>query len=383
MRRLFGLLGVGVLLAALRSGAAVAATVPTVAVSALGVRSSDFSTRVFEQLFGESSDHHASIVAELGDRFGESPLRRYALRVVQSEGPNSAATPVRLADNGNRIYRLAQLPQPLLTLSDVTAEVPPPKRIKAPSAKSSAPAPSLQAPLVGYYKATFPESNADSADLSLPQSAEPKSSEPAAVATPVPAQRAPEERSATSPPVKVGPVQLRTHMEGIQSQSSSASDQALGGGATFNVRAGSRQAAVDLSSRFEHVTLTSPAQSGSSFDATANWATGSDGVPMLVPAYADVNRQTLSAGLAVPVLRNLTAGLQYDTQHLFGGYGLGGTSPVDARNDIYGAQLTFQLPHSDSAAISLSAKQYRYQDNILPQSAFIETAAGVNFTVKF
>jgi hypothetical protein len=109
---------------------------------------------------------------------------------------------------------------------------------------------------------------------------------------------------------------------------------------------------------------------------------------MLVPQYADVNRQTLSAGLAVPVVRNLTAGVQYDTQHLFGGYaltgnGLAGLSTLDARNDIYGAQLTFQLPHSDSEAISLSAKQYRYQDDIIPSNAFTETSAGLNFTVKF
>ena len=48
----------------------------------------------------------------------------------------------------------------------------------------------------------------------------------------------------------------------------------------------------------------------------------------------------------------------------------------------YGGKLTFAIPHS-SSSLSISACQYRYQDNIAPANTFHQTREDVNFTVKF
>ncbi|HVA29104.1 MAG TPA: hypothetical protein VNF68_13055, partial [Candidatus Baltobacteraceae bacterium] len=78
----------------------------------------------------------------------------------------------------------------------------------------------------------------------------------------------------------------------------------------------------------------------------------------------------------------LTGTFQVDSQHLLGGYGMPGLGNLDANNTVYGARVTFQLPKSASA-ISLSAQQLHYQDNIVPANAFVQTSANVDFTIKF
>jgi hypothetical protein len=370
VRRVFGVLAIGVLLASLWPAIA-AAQQPVLAAPSVNL-----SKQIFRDLFGEAGDHRASLVAESGNALGESPLREFAFHVSAREVVHASAAPsFDLPDLSDRIYALATFARPPLTLSD-------------PSVAPHVIAP--HAPLVGYYHPERPEPSAAPETFDFPRLtrpglgvfADPQSRD--VVASVNRSSLTSVGHEAVSPQVRVGRVRLQTHVESSQSGSSpSALSQSLGGGATIDVRAGSRQAAVDVSSRFEHVTMDAPVQSGSSFDATANWVIGVDGVPMLAPMYADVNRQTLSAGLAVPVFRNLTANVRYDQEHLFGGYGSSyGISSLDARNDVYGAALTFQLPHSASA-ISLSAKQYRYQDNIVSQNAFTQTSAGLNFTVKF
>jgi hypothetical protein len=148
------------------------------------------------------------------------------------------------------------------------------------------------------------------------------------------------------------------------------------------VRAGRRNLGVDLSSQLEHVTLNAPQFSASNGNAAPTVGLAGDNLPVFVPAYADVSAHTLSTGLTVPVSRSLTANLQYDTQHLMGAYGVPGASNLDANNTIYGAQLTFQLPRSASA-ISFSAHQYHFQDNLVPSNAVTQTNANLNFIVKF
>ncbi|MBV8283698.1 MAG: hypothetical protein JO175_03555, partial [Candidatus Eremiobacteraeota bacterium] len=51
-------------------------------------------------------------------------------------------------------------------------------------------------------------------------------------------------------------------------------------------------------------------------------------------------------------------------------------------DNAYGGGLTFALPHS-SSTLSLSAYQYRYQDNILPANSLSQTRENLDFTVKF
>ncbi len=157
-------------------------------------------------------------------------------------------------------------------------------------------------------------------------------------------------------------------------------DTAYGGGATFDARIGKQQLGLDLSSHTEHVTLNQPVFDSSSLSGQSNFEL-SNNLPVFVPAYADINKQTLSAGVAVPVSRRLTASVQVDAQHLIGGYGTPGLTNLDANNMIYGARLTYQL--KGTSAISFSANQFHYQDNLIPLNAFNQTSANLNFTVKF
>ncbi len=105
-------------------------------------------------------------------------------------------------------------------------------------------------------------------------------------------------------------------------------------------------------------------------------------LPVFVPAYAGVNRSDLGANFAVPVTSRLLFGLGYNTEHLVTGYGMPTyLDGLDARNDTYSGNLTFFFPRL-SSAVSLSAQQYRYQDNLVP-AEFTQLREDLNLTVKF
>jgi hypothetical protein len=199
---------------------------------------------------------------------------------------------------------------------------------------------------------------------------------------------APNQVSAVSLPVamRLGHMRVQTRFEGAQAQDPALSlnDQSSGLGANFDVRAGRRNVNVDVDSSFEHLTRNDEtAFASSNFDGTSTLQVPQgDQLPVLVPAFADVSKHTVTTGVAVPVARRLTFGLQYDAQHLQGGYGVPGLSNLDAQSNTYGANLTLALPHTASA-ITLSAKQYRYQDNLVPTNTFTSARADLNFTVKF
>lgn len=193
----------------------------------------------------------------------------------------------------------------------------------------------------------------------------------------------PQTQANVSVPMRVGHVHFQTHAVAGQAQSASLAlrDRSVGGGATFDARLGRQKLGLDLSSQVEHLQLNAPSFNASSFDATSNVALGADHVPVFVPAYADVTKHTVSAGLAVPVSKRVTAALQVDSQHLLGGYGVPGIQNLDANNTIYGARVTYQF--HGNAALSLSAKQYRFQDNLVPANQYNQTSANLNLTVKF
>jgi hypothetical protein len=197
------------------------------------------------------------------------------------------------------------------------------------------------------------------------------------------AQAATPVSGSVSVPMRLGHVRLQTHADAGQARSDALaySDTSMGGGATFDARLGKWQRlGVDVSSYHEHVTVDQPVWSGSSVDGSSNFDLANN-TPVFIPAYADITKQTLSAGLAVPVSQRMVASLRVDSQHLFGGYGVPGLANLDANNMIYGARLTYQL--KGSSAISFSAQQFRFQDNLIPTNAFSQTSANLNLTVKF
>jgi hypothetical protein len=110
----------------------------------------------------------------------------------------------------------------------------------------------------------------------------------------------------------------------------------------------------------------------------SQWEIGGE-LPAL-PAYADTSRLALDAGVAVPVTRTVTLGLNYNAQRLLGEYGLPGGG-LDAIDNSYGGKLTLAIPRW-SSELSVSAGQYHYQDNLAPANAFTGLGGNVNLTVK-
>ncbi len=105
-------------------------------------------------------------------------------------------------------------------------------------------------------------------------------------------------------------------------------------------------------------------------------------LPVFVPSYSGVNRSSIGAAFAVPVAPRLLLGFGYNTERLMTGYGLPTTvDGLDARNDTYTGNVTFLFPRL-SSALSFSAQQYRYQDNLMP-AEFTQLRENLNLTVKF
>ena len=358
MRRWLCVVQIGVLAVALWPAIAAASSLDTFDPQPI-----DLSAQLFARCFGESSDRQASIEAFAGDRLAETPLRDLALRVdqnVASETIVAVAAPT---------VQLPALPSPSVTLSD--AAFAPPSQITEPVIAGLND--DLRVPAVEYYEDAAPVPTDAPAThrfaLSRLEVGAPQFSQYAGSAISANAPSA--QGESVKLPVQIGRVSFAPHAE--------AAGSTLGAGATLDVRAGARRLGLDLSSALEHVTLTAPQFSTSS--ASAPSLSGAN-LPVFVPAYANVSAQTLSTGVTVPVTRSLTANVSYDTQHLLGAYGLPGVSNLDANNTIYGAQLTYNL-FKGSSAISLSAHQYRFQDNLLPANGLTQTNTNLNFTIKF
>lgn len=222
-------------------------------------------------------------------------------------------------------------------------------------------------------------------------------------------------------PMRVGPVHFSSSVQesALQNQSASSSsfdamqqcgtadpnaacaalrqqDNRFAAGTSFNVRAGARRLNVNVSGSVErqslpqdtnlpYLPLDPQAPSASTQAAALNGQSA-----ISYPNAVDVTKHGINANVAVPVTRHVTVNLGYDTQHFMGDYNAasqtGSASAlvpgIDARKDTYLGNITYQLPHTNSA-ITFSARQYRYQDNFEPNLNLTQTRADVNFTVKF
>jgi hypothetical protein len=170
---------------------------------------------------------------------------------------------------------------------------------------------------------------------------------------------------------------------------SDARAQSLTAATNFTLRTGNERLGLQLSGRIEHIGFQQDAafpyvaadpdpifggQGSGSFDPQA---------PMLYyPGLTNLVKQSVGAKLAVPVTPRVTLGLQYEQQHYQGQYGALLFPGLDARKDTYLGNVTYQLP-SGSSAITLSARQYHYQDSFAPDYNLEQTRADLNFTVKF
>ncbi len=190
-----------------------------------------------------------------------------------------------------------------------------------------------------------------------------------------------------SVPVRLGSVHFETAFHAMQlcgtadeaaacRFQSETEAQTMTAGTAFNVRAGSRNLNVSLESGVSHtvnqvagvfpyVPLDPDAQAGLSY-----------------PGVSDVFAQNVGAQVAVPVTPHVTVGLQFDRVH-YQGNGVSSELPgFQGMRDTYLGNLTYQLPNR-SSAITLSARQYRYQDLLTPNLNLTQTRADLDFTVKF
>jgi hypothetical protein len=356
MRRWLCAMQVGVLVAVLCSGVA-AASIPMLD-GAFAPQPFDFSAQTFARCFGESIDEQQTSL--------DAPLRGVAF-VIKVAAPVSATQHVADASGAT------------ITVSDPSL-TPLPLPVKQISLAQLSTQPRV--PAVEYYEDALPAPTDAPAthrfDLSSLQMSAAQLNGFAATAQAAGASNV--ESTGAYVPVRIGKLSFAPHAEAGQSSALQANttNGAVGAGATLNVRAGTRSLGVDLSSALEHVTLAAPQYSAT--DASAPALTGAQ-LPVFVPAYADVSAQTISTGVTVPVSRKLTASVQYDAQHLLGAYGVPGATNLDASNTIYGAQLTYNL--KGWSAISLSTRQYHFQDNLLPSNALTQINTNLNFTIKF
>jgi hypothetical protein len=124
-----------------------------------------------------------------------------------------------------------------------------------------------------------------------------------------------------------------------------------------------------------------PSRTGADIDSSAV-AYLPGGSATLASNLADVTAHGVHAGLALPISRDVTFGMQYGAQRYTGLYSPAFEPTLDASQYQYLGNVTFKLPRS-SSAITLSAQQYRYQDNITPTNTYTGTRADLNFSVKF
>ncbi len=341
----------------------------------------DLGSQLMRRVFGESSDSKASFAAAYGDRASESPLRDLALTVAPSASIaglefDLAALPAFAQGDDpsggapGETFATSSAIDAAIMHSDI--------RFAAPSLSRDAAAASVVIPAA--YQPVAPETRISPAPGTLafgPLATASTQSTGALPSTRGPAASIPA-------PLQIGDVQFQGAAGGstTETPSDALRDNDYGAGAKFDVRAGRRHVSLDLSSSYEHIGRNdSSTFSSSSLDSASTWELPNADAPLVVPNYADMNRFSVGAGLAVPVIHGVTLNLNYAAQRFYGGYGLPGLVNLDAINNSYGGKLTFAIPHT-SGMLSIGASQDRYLDNVLPINAYTQTREDVNFTVK-
>lgn len=387
MRRPIGVMLIAALAAALGPGIAFASP-----LSAPGA-SIDLRPQLLMRIFGETSDDRASLAAAYGDRTSESPLRDLALQVGPAHRLAAYVGDVSSLPSFAVTGAVAYTSDPFgLTRSLRNLDVASSARFQLPAvphdyaaAESvvALPAAPRMAYTIGSYQPVDPVAIVSPAPgaLSFGPLVRPQAAQTMTF-NGVPGARA---SSGMVPATfHVGPVQVQARVEGasLQSDETALHDNAYGAGANFDLRAGSRNVNVDVSSTYEHLTRNDASTFSAPQVGGSSWQLPGADTPVVIPNFADVSKVSVGAAVAVPVVHGLTLNVNYGADRMFGGYGLPGLSNLDATDNSYGGRLTFAIPHS-SSTLSISASQSRFLDSVLSSSAFTQTRGDVNFTVKF
>lgn len=401
MGRLLGIASVTALACALLSGVVAASTmVPA-------MTQIDVPSQLMLRIFGEDTDAGAALAAAYGDRSSESPLRNLALETKPATAvvtfvPNDALTPTFSAaivpGRGALDVSLGAIRARIRSMTGAGAYASPVRPVPTDLGQAGKDAEARllatqdeASYTVGTYQPVAPLAIISPEPGSFAFGSSPNAgaapNAPARADVPAVSFAAPGSSSSVNlaQTVHVGPEQFQGRAEGasLQSAQGSLDDASYGAGANFDVRAGARKVNVDVSSSYEHLARNDAnAFSSSSLGASSGWELPGDNVPLAVPNYANMSKLALGANLALPVIKGLTLNFNYGTQRLLGGYGLPGVTNLDAINNTYTAGVTLNIPRY-SSALSVTAGQQHYQDNILPANTTTTTRADVNLTVKF
>lgn len=137
---------------------------------------------------------------------------------------------------------------------------------------------------------------------------------------------------------------------------------------------------VDLSSGAFDATAVAAAAAAFPAPGAGTYASGSQ--VSFYPNYISVTHSVLNATAGLPLTKDVGLNLSYNTQRYSGEYGTTLTQNIAQRKEYYTGTVSYAIPKTNSS-IDLQARQYRYQDDVLPTYNFVQNRQDVNFIVRF
>ena len=120
---------------------------------------------------------------------------------------------------------------------------------------------------------------------------------------------------------------------------------------------------------------------GTALAQAANPALGGSKVSFY-PNYVNVRHTTYAANVALPLTKDLVGSASYNTQRYGGAYGTTINQNISERKDYYTGAVTYNIPKTNSS-VSVGARRYQYNDDVIPNTNFVQNRQDLNFTVRF
>ena len=167
------------------------------------------------------------------------------------------------------------------------------------------------------------------------------------------------------------------------------------GGLQFSLPVFGQRVALNLSDSYEHLARNdrtayayvpfNPTVGGPdpSSGAALNAYLAGGATPVLFyPNYVDEYHNTIDASATMPITRDLSLGVGYNTQTFHGSYGTTAGQNIAQRKDQYQGTLTYNIPKTTSSISALFRNQ-KYTDNVIPSYNFNQNREDLNFSIRF
>ncbi len=106
-------------------------------------------------------------------------------------------------------------------------------------------------------------------------------------------------------------------------------------------------------------------------------------IPVLFyPNYIDETHRTFAPSVTIPIARNFTFGVAYNTQSYRGSYGTTLSENIIQRKNDSTATLSYRIPKTTSSIVFLFGNQ-KYTDSVLPTYNFNQNREDVGLTIRF